>query len=323
MNVLLRCFSLAAILAALPLVLPAQSFGRQDPVEILETGGLMSTPSFSAEESEAILKTVPAIWWPEIQKLVNESSWPEGISTLSGRNNVRPEMNNYRAFIVAEYGSTVLLHLPAIANQHMEPPLRPEKDIFFLIAKSSVSFDISEEKIALWQSAMPAMPPVPTRVSTLQEGLNTVLTYYPHNFQEMVKEDVTDTTGVSLQKEYSCHFEMPGATETRVVDPMLGSPAFHAQYGEFKDLETAEAAFADLRKQVAEVKFDCCTFVRNFSPGDAIQSEYYLPFDLSGKMDPAYQDVVVETTLIKGIHITPEFKVEDVWYLKLSVRHNE
>ncbi len=113
---------------------------KGQPAKINGTGGLYSTVNLRNESSAYNLKEeLGDALFEHIADYCREDKWPTAISTLSGRNNVRSEMNNYKAYKIAEYDNTYILRIPADENGFMPYNMRPSRDFYFAINKNNVS----------------------------------------------------------------------------------------------------------------------------------------------------------------------------------------
>lgn len=74
-----------------------------------------------------------------VAKYCKEENWPSGISSLSARDKVRAQMNNYKAYRIAEFDGKCILKIPADENKFMPYDMRPAQDIFFVINTTDVT----------------------------------------------------------------------------------------------------------------------------------------------------------------------------------------
>lgn len=107
-------------------------------VQIVDSRHLYSTYDIDKYEREELLRQLSEEQFELVEKYHREDSWPEAISSFEKREKVRPMINNYRAFILAEMDDKYILIIPARANRHMPMGFRPKHDVFFIISRSAV-----------------------------------------------------------------------------------------------------------------------------------------------------------------------------------------
>ena len=108
-------------------------------VKIIDSGRLYSTYDFDKYEREELRQQLTPEQLELVEKYHKEDAWPPAISTFEKREEVRPLISGYRAFIVAQLDDKYVLIIPARLNKKMPSGMRPDRDIFFVISKSAVS----------------------------------------------------------------------------------------------------------------------------------------------------------------------------------------
>ncbi len=125
------------LLSVIPFSLKAQT-----KVTIYDSGELYSTYSFADNKSasDEVRKKVGEDLFKKILESCNESAWPKGISTLESRNQNRERIKSYVAYLVTRFDNDqmIVLRLPAKENSAMPSNMKPEKDIFFIMAASAI-----------------------------------------------------------------------------------------------------------------------------------------------------------------------------------------
>ena len=107
-------------------------------VQIKDSRRLYSTYDIDKYERKQLSTVLDPELLELVEKYHREDSWPEAISTFEKREKVRPMIENYRAFILAEMDDNYILIIPARANRHMPPGFRPKQDLFFIISRTAV-----------------------------------------------------------------------------------------------------------------------------------------------------------------------------------------
>lgn len=100
---------------------------------VKDFGDLMSTYTFTPEDSRDIIAKVGRVEYSNIAKYATESAWPSDISTFSSRQTTRPKMYNYKLSVVCTFGDKSIVKAAAANNKHMTGGMALTHDIYFVI----------------------------------------------------------------------------------------------------------------------------------------------------------------------------------------------
>lgn len=108
-------------------------------VTISDPGQLYSTYNF--DESE--MKTIRAVFNNDVKqvdgfvKYSNESSWPEGLSTLDGRSSLQDAIRGFHAYKLAMLDDKYVLLIPKKKNKRSG--VKFTHDIYMIVGKSGIT----------------------------------------------------------------------------------------------------------------------------------------------------------------------------------------
>jgi hypothetical protein len=146
---------------------------------------------------------------------------------------------------------------------------------------------------------------------------------YPARFGDVKGDKREDKSGLNLDTKYESKIKLDGASDIYVNEGLLGSISLYADYGDFKTYAEAEAVYKGVADKVGTAKITCCQWVKNDSKLENITSSYWLPFDISGKMDPGFKDIVVQVQIIKGFDFDKDYKMHDSYSVSLTIGSNK
>lgn len=119
------------------------AIAQMPSIKIVDSGMLMST--FGLENNEKakdqIRTQVGDNLLQEILQYCEESSWPEGIKNLDGRNKNRPLINEYVAYKAATFGENdeyVVLCIPPAKNTFQPANMQAPQNFYFIISQNGV-----------------------------------------------------------------------------------------------------------------------------------------------------------------------------------------
>lgn len=280
---------------------------------------LMSTPDISKFKSQFIEDAkLEEGQYEYLVEVSNEKSWPSAISTFSAREKNRARMVDYKLIFVTYYGEkneNVLVYCPAAMNKHMGD-LAPERDLAF-------AFQAKGVKVLDAQKSEPAPAPSPVSIdnSSFAAQLNTACKDFPNNFSTIKGVVIKrEENSLDFSENYVSKVQLKGAKSTIISKQLLGGKwSFHASFDDFRDKNLALSKYKALCEQVAQSKFECCTFASSENIDETLTSTAWLPFDLNGKMNGRLKEVYIEVRLIKFLGIDEKFKTYDKWSLNLYV----
>jgi hypothetical protein len=299
------------------------------PAKINATGGMYSDYNLNTSAGALRSKLGDALF-DEVATYCIDDNWPEGIKTFSNREKVRTRMNDYKAYMIAEYDGKYILRIPANENGFMPYDMRPARDIYFVINKTDVTLGSSSSGSSSAQygtsNTFSDSRPATVNYNTIVgfgAQLNALMEAYPGNFENIKGDKLPeDTKDAFKTQEWYSKVKLEGSEKTIVRKEWLGSTcSVQAYYNEYKSKDDAMNKYRELIKKVQDAALPCCTMVQNDEyTSSEITSTAWLPFDLSGKMGPGYDKIILEVRVIKLLDIDKEtFKTSDKWFVSLSV----
>jgi hypothetical protein len=304
------------------------SIAGEIPATIKSTGGLYS--GFKMEENAAaasLRSQLGSSRFDEIAKYSKEENWPEGISTFSNRESNRSQMNDYKAYKVANVDDKFILHIPAAENKFMPYALQPQHDIYFVINATDVLLSNTEspkkiisEKATAYNTNAASSKNI-TQPVTFEGQLNALLEDYPNNFENMKGDKKPeDKDDVFKIDEWFSKVKLEGSKETVIRHDWLGTKnTMQASYGEFDLKSQAMEKFNALVIKIDASKTNCCTLVKTETNLENIIATSYLPFDLSGKMGERYDHIVLDVNAKKSFRLDENYKTHDTWLISVSI----
>ena len=146
---------------------------------------------------------------------------------------------------------------------------------------------------------------------------------YPTNFQNIKGDKLPeDPKDMFKTEEWYSKIKLEGSEKTIVRKEWLGSScSVQAYYKEYKSKDDATAKYRELVKKVQDAALPCCSMAQGDEyTSTELTSTAWLLFDLSGKMGPGYDNIVLEVRVIKLLDIdTKTYTTSDKWFVSLSV----
>jgi len=298
------------------------------PAKINSTGGMYSDYNLNTSAS-ALRSKMGSTLFDEVATYCKDDNWPEGIKTFEGREKVRSQMNDYKAYMIAEYDAKYILRIPASENGFMPYNMRPARDIYFVINKTDVTLGKSSTgssaEYGTSNAFLDSRPATVNYTNIVGFGaqLNALMEAYPGNFESIKGDKLPENSkDVFKTEEWYSKVKLEGSEKTIVRKEWLGSTcSVQAYYKEYKNKDDAMNKYRELIKKVSDTAMPCCTMVQNDEyTSSEITSTAWLPFDLSGKMGPGYDKIILEVRVIKLLDIDSKtFTTSDKWFVSLSV----
>lgn len=296
---------------------PASASKNIRYAEIVNPMELYST--FDIEENEDAIALYQELFGDEYIdraiELSTEGGWPSGISTFSERDKVRPEFKDYTVYYLGEFMGTepvAVLYVPTEDNVYMPDNMQPidEDGMIFLFKKSAVEVGDLIESNELIEN---------TQTDDFESQLNKIVNALADNFK-FIKGNQINKEGNDflMGKDYESTVVLQGSEQTYIHESLGGFGA-NCKYGEFRTKAEAKEVYDILVNRVRETKFNCCTLVENEQDLENLITTYWIPFDLSGKMDPRFSDMVIEVKIFKFLGIDENFKTYDSYTVSLNV----
>lgn len=302
--------------------------GKGTPAKINATGGMYSDYNLNTSAGALRSKLGNALF-DEVATYCIDDNWPEGIKTFSNREKVRTRMNDYKAYMIAEYDGKYILRIPANENGFMPYDMRPARDIFFVINKADVTLGKSSTgssaEYGTSNTFLDSRPATVNYNNVVGFGaqLNALMEAYPGNFENIKGDKLPeDSKDAFKTQEWYSKVKLEGSEKTIVRKEWLGSTcSVQAYYNEYKSKDDAMNKYRELIKKVQDAALPCCTMVQGDEyTSSEITSTAWLPFDLSGKMGPGYDKIILEVRVIKLLDIdTKTYTTSDKWFVSLSV----
>jgi hypothetical protein len=287
-------------------------YEKYRPVKFLETNSLMSTYNLADNmQAKAQIRAQAGAAILE-EALINssESAWPEGISTLDNRNKNRSLMNSYNGRYVSdvETNSCMILITPA-ENKHMELSLRPTKNIYFILSKESIEFTSGNKQTSVVSSPSVSFP------TNFNGQVLSLLADFETDFENVIGDKLPAKNEFDVFVEYDSKIKLEGAVKCYFPDNFASHNTFVADFGDYKSYEEGKVVFDKLVAKINNISFKDITFVSNESNLDNLWTYYWLPFNLSGKMSPKMEKVLMEVQMIKLLAFDEKFNTYDSYSL--------
>ena len=127
--------------------------------------------------------------------------------------------------------------------------------------------------------------------------------------------------GMIKQNEYKCKVQLQGSKRTYIYSGMLGNVSLIADFGEFATYEEAQKEYEEVKAKVsASKKMPCTMAVTEEIVTEMGRNQGWIPFDISGTLDPALKDLLIETELIASKTFTKDYKMLDVYLVILRIK---
>ncbi len=281
-------------------------------VKFLETNSLMST--FNLEGNAAakaqIRAQAGAAILEEALISASENAWPDGIASLDSRNKNRSLMNSYNGRYVSdvETNSCMILITPA-ENKHMESSLRPTKNIYFILSKESIEFTSGNKQTSVVISPSVSFP------NNFNGQVLSLLADFETDFENVIGDKLPAKNEFDVFAEYDSKIKLEGAVKCYFPDNFASHNTFVADFGDYKSYEEGKVVFDKLVAKINGISFKDMTFVSNESDLDNLWTYYWLPFNLSGKMSPKMEKVLMEVQMIKLLAFDEKFNTYDSYSL--------
>jgi hypothetical protein len=287
-------------------------YEKYRPVKFLETNSLMSTYNLADNvQAKAQIRAQAGAAILE-EALINssESAWPEGISTLDNRNKNRSLMNSYNGRYVSdvETNSCMILITPA-ENKHMELSLIPTKNIYFILSKESIEFISGNKQTSVVSSPSVSFP------TNFNGQVLSLLADFETDFENVIGDKLPAKNEFDVFVEYDSKIKLEGAVKCYFPDNFASHNTFVADFGDYKSYEEGKVVFDKLVAKINNISFKDITFVSNESNLDNLWTNYWLPFNLSGKMSPKMEKVLMEVQMIKLLAFDEKFNTYDSYSL--------
>lgn len=286
-----------------------------DPMQIISNPKLGNDKTFmSIVEGELEAEVIEGI-----VELSDEKRWPAGIANFTARGNNRSKMKDYKAIWVTDFDDMTLLYINPDYNKHMPADMQPpESGIFFVLKSTGVSKEFSATQ-SVEKGSVPAYTP-----GDFESELSAIISDYRYNFEnikgEMRKKDEDGLFAGIEDDEFDSKIKLTGLEDSKVRRSFIGkAQSFQARVGEFADKGEADEQFARVVAQINEMKLPFGTAVSDDKDMDNVKYNIWMPFDLSGKMDPKYKDIIVEVQMMKFPHFDENYKLSDRYTVMLSV----
>jgi hypothetical protein len=287
-------------------------YEKYRPVKFLETNSFMSTYNLADNvQAKAQIRAQAGAAILE-EALINssESAWPEGISTLDNRNKNRSLMNSYNGRYVSdvETNSCMILITPA-ENKHMELSLIPTKNIYFILSKESIEFISGNKQTSVVSSPSVSFP------TNFNGQVLSLLADFETDFENVIGDKLPAKNEFDVFVEYDSKIKLEGAVKCYFPDNFASHNTFVADFGDYKSYEEGKVVFDKLVAKINNISFKDITFVSNESNLDNLWTNYWLPFNLSGKMSPKMEKVLMEVQMIKLLAFDEKFNTYDSYSL--------
>jgi|GEM_PF-2290830 hypothetical protein len=293
---------------------------------ITDGGQLYSgVPSGLAGVDEAMRKQFSPEQVQDITKYAASSNQPVAFSDLLGIGNRTADLGKLKTRYIGDLPPDIaILWVPMADNANAPYHMKFTRDYYLVIKKKGVK--LGQKTTPSGAGLKDNKPASATNINTsgtrFADQLPQIVADYANNFANVKGEKKPDD-GMFKNNDYQSRIKLEGSQESYVASAMLSSRlSFIASYGNFGSKAEALRKFNAVVAQIDACRFPCCTFVKN-DPLDysSTYTQAWLPFDLSGKMGPSYEGIVMEVQMIKTVDIKGEFKgSDDVWTLVLRVR---
>lgn len=299
---------------------------------ITNAGSIRSTPHLcdNSTDLKGLIDVTDAEIAAQICPYAEESNWPSALTTLEKRNSgSRERMKDYKIYYVADIGTdAVLLWVPMEINQHMPEDMRDKTDFLIMIGRDAVELGdkVSLTGVSEDNAESDGASKIDVNASGFAAQLANVVSDYEFNFRHIKGELIKEEEGsLKMGDNFNSLIQLEGSESCYLAEEMLSTNLnFIATYGDFLNKDKAVGVYKDLVNKINETAFPCCTFVRlDEYNAETLISQGYLPFDLGGTMSEAFQNIVIEVNVIKGLKFSEDFKLIDQWSVVLRVRTND
>lgn len=286
-----------------------------DPMQIISNPNLGNNKAFmDIVEGEFEADVIAGI-----VELSDEKSWPAGIANFTARGNNRSKMKEYKAIWITDFDDMTLLYINPDYNKQMPADMQPpESGIFFVLKTAGTRKEFSATQ-KIDNGSMEDYTP-----GDFESELSAIISDYRYNFEnikgEMRKKDEDGMFAGIEDDEFDSKIKLTGAEDSKVRRSFIGkAQSFQARIGEYEDKAEADEQFNQIVDQINEMKLPFGTAVSDDKDMDNIKYNIWMPFDLSGKMDPLYKDIIVEVQIMKFPHFDENYKLSDRYTVMLSV----
>lgn len=291
------------------------------PAKVLDFGQLYSTFDWG-EAPVAELKA--ALGDALATKVINgsvESAWPSGIASLEGRTDNQPKMADYKVYYLTTVDEKAVLFIPSAENKQMPADMQPVGDIYFLLSRSAVEVNgASTPAPVTLTTPVPTTKPTAAPAAGFAAQMNNIVQDYANDFIHLTGAQIDeDEDGLVIQ--YSSEAPLEGAASLFFIeDLMSATTSFHAEFPGSPDPAVAVKAYRALVKKVEALKLTACKLSKQEEQVEGnVHKQVFQAYDPAGKLDLAYQGMLLEVRIIQGEVFDKNGQTVSNWYVMLEV----
>jgi len=285
----------------------SQPFDVGAPIKVLDFNHLYSNYAWDETTKKAIYEEFGEMV-NDVVKQSNEAGWPVGIASLDARTRNRALMHDYTLFFMAMLNEHVaILFAPKIENSNMPEDMRPAEDMFFIVLVNAI-----EE-----QSLYP--PDISTEGFAAQ--MEEITKDFKNGFANVVNQILHQDLD-ALTVHYGTMVPIDGADEIYYIeDLMAASTILQAGFPGHTDPANGLITYYELVRKVEALKLTCCPVLVKEVEGEKgnRRRQIFKTHDPNGKLDAAYQNMVIEVGLELGETFDNEGQILDFWIPMLYI----
>lgn len=278
--------------------------------KIKTPGDLRSTPQLcsSKEDMAKFIQQTNDEVATSICEFAEESKWPSSLETLDKRNaGWRDKMVDYNCYHIADLtNGVILLWVPMDKNTHMPESMRDKSDFLVTIPATSC---VMGDKVSLTGTTENEAeesvdkPKVDLNAKGFELQLHSVLIDFEFAFKTINGGEKPKENDLDFGGDYFSKIQLEGAAEPCYLHKQMLTKdfTFIAPMGDFSDKAQARKRFDEVVAKIDKSRFACCSMVKSdLMEHDNLVSQPYLTFDMSDKMAPVYDNMVLEVEMHKS-----------------------
>ncbi len=283
-----------------------QPFTVGTPIKVLNFNEIYATYAWE-ENTRQIISEGFGTQTDDIVKNSSEAGWPVGIASLDARSRNKEQMYDYTLFFLAMMNDHVaILFAPQVENSFMPEDMRPADDIFFIINVHAIEEESTEFSAPITLGFAAQLDEI------TQDFRNGFANVTNHALEE-------DKDRMVIY--YGTLVPLDGMEEIYFIeDLMSASMIFRAGFPGHTDPAVALPAYRELVRKVEALTLTCCPLAKNEeeTTGNS-RRQIFRAYDPKGKLDVAYQNMVIEVILERGETFDNEGQILDYWMPVLYV----
>lgn len=290
----------------------AQNSVVRQNAQVLDYGQLYSTIFWDEVNTADLSSKLGSSLTEKVILASTESAWPAGIATLTSRIENKHKMMGYTVYYLCSLvDGRSLLVVPALENQGMPANMQPEKDIYFILLSTAVAMD---------PESTDEMDPEEVPSENFEHQMNVITLDFSHDFSNVTNMQLEESED-GMFVIYGTRVMLNGSSQLYFTEDIFaGATTFHADFPGSTDPLVALNLYQALVQKVVALQLTCCPLIKKEELKEGkLRTQTFQTYDPNGKMDAAYQNMVIEVRLIQGENFGKEGQLLPEWRPTLDI----